>query len=93
MRNGCEGIGCGVAANLQAGDASGGPIFSVLPEKIGEKRGAWLRLVHTAGAVQVSTYFIVSANTHTYPTGAGLRAACYGTAKFARSCLYIAAVS
>lgn len=23
--------------------ASGGPIFSVLPEKIGEKRGAWLR--------------------------------------------------
>ena len=26
-------------------DASGGPIFSVLPEKIGEKRGAWKRLV------------------------------------------------
>ena len=25
-------------------DASGGPIFSVLPEKIGEKRGAGLRL-------------------------------------------------
>ena len=28
--------------------ASGGPIFSVLPEKIGEKRGAWTRLVHSA---------------------------------------------
>ena len=28
--------------------ASGGPIFSVLPEKMGEKRGAWTRLVHSA---------------------------------------------
>ena len=32
--------------------ASGGPIFSVLPEKMGEKRGAGVRLVRTAGAVQ-----------------------------------------
>ena len=31
--------------------ASGGPIFSVLPEKIGEKRGAEVRLVRTAGTV------------------------------------------
>ena len=31
-------------ANLRLPVASGGPIFSVLPEKIGEKRGAWLRL-------------------------------------------------
>ena len=45
MRNGCEGIGCGVAANLQAGDASGGPIFSSKTKKIGEKRAAWLCLV------------------------------------------------
>ena len=28
--------------------ASGGPIFSVLPEKMGEKRGAGLRLVLSA---------------------------------------------
>ena len=35
--------------------ASGGPIFSVLPEKMGEKRGAGVRLVRTAGAVQAGT--------------------------------------
>ena len=34
--------------------ASGGPIFSVLPEKMGEKRGAGMRLVRAAGTVQVS---------------------------------------
>ena len=79
MRNGCEGIGCGVAANLQAGDASGGPIFSVLPEKIGEKRGAWLRLVHPAGTIQAGIDFSVITNTHSHPTGAMVRAACYGT--------------
>ena len=33
--------------------ASGGPIFSVLPEKMGEKRGAGVRLVRTAGTTQV----------------------------------------
>ena len=33
-----------ISASLQAGQASGGPVFSALPEKIGEKRGAWLRL-------------------------------------------------
>ena len=35
--------------------ASGGPIFSVLPEKMGEKRGAGVRLVRTAGAFQAGT--------------------------------------
>ena len=30
------------------GRASGGPFFSVLPEKKGEKRGAWTRFVHPA---------------------------------------------
>ena len=64
---------------MQEGAASGGPFFSVLPEKKGEKRGAWLRLVHTAGAAQAGTYFIVVTNTHTHSTGASVRAACYGT--------------
>ena len=31
------------------------PIFSVLPEKMGEKRGAGVRLVRTAGAVQAGS--------------------------------------
>ena len=31
---------------------SGGPFFSVLPEKNGEKRVAWMCLVRTAGTVQ-----------------------------------------
>jgi len=39
------------------GYASGGPIFSALPEKKGEKRGAWLRLVRAAGAIQASPDF------------------------------------
>ncbi len=60
-------------------NASGGPIFSALPEKMGKKRGAGLRLVHPAGAVHASTRFIVAASTHTHPTGAMVRAACYGT--------------
>ena len=34
-----------VVANLQLPVVSDGPFFSVLPEKKGEKRGAWLRLV------------------------------------------------
>ena len=37
--------------------ASGGPIFSVLPEKMGEKRGAGTRLVRPAGTVQAGTCF------------------------------------
>jgi len=61
------------------GYASGGPFFSALPEKKGEKRGAWLRLVRTAGAIQASTDFSVAANTQTHPTCAMVRAACYGT--------------
>ena len=36
---------------LSALEIPGGPIFSVLPEKIGEKRGAEVRLVRTAGTV------------------------------------------
>ena len=35
--------------------ASGGPIFSALPEKMGEKRGAWLRLVPTASEFRQET--------------------------------------
>ena len=42
---------------LAAGHASGGPFFSTLPEKNGEKRGAWLRLVRTAGTIQASPDF------------------------------------
>jgi len=61
------------------GYASGGPIFSALPEKMGEKRGAWLRLVRAAGAIQTSTDFSVAANTPNHLTGAMVRAACYGT--------------
>jgi len=38
------------------GYASGGPVFSALPEK-GEKRGAWLRLVRAAGTIQASPDF------------------------------------
>ena len=45
--------------------ASGGPIFSVLPEKIGEKRGAGLRLVPAAGMIQASLDFF-SRYEHTY---------------------------
>ena len=37
--------------------ASGGPIFSALPEKKGEKRGAGTRLVRPAGTVQAGTCF------------------------------------
>ena len=58
---------------------SGGPFFSALPEKKGEKRGARTRLVPAAGAVQVGTNFSVVASTYTHPTGAILRAACHGT--------------
>ena len=46
---------------------------------MGKKRGAGLRLVHPAGAVHASTRFIVAASTHTHPTGAMVRAACYDT--------------
>ena len=67
--------------------ASGGPFFSVLPEKNGEKRGAWLRLVHSAGAAQAGTYYLVSANTHSHPTRVLVRAACYGTAQFVSRCV------
>ena len=67
------------ASRPVSANASGGPIFSALPEKMGKKRGAGLRLVHPAGAVHASTRFIVTASTHTHPTGAMVRAACYGT--------------
>ena len=62
----------------QAGHASGGPFFSALPEKKGEKRGAGLRLVRAAGMVQAGTDSSVVTNTLTHLTGAKLRAACYG---------------
>jgi len=39
------------------GYASGGPFFSALPEKKREKRGARLRLVRAAGAIQASPDF------------------------------------
>ena len=67
------------ASRPVSANASGGPIFSALPEKMGKKRGAGLRLVYPAGAVHASTRFIVAASTHTHPTGAMVRAACYGT--------------
>ena len=67
------------ASRPVSANASGGPIFSALPETMGKKRGAGLRLVHPAGAVHASTRFIVAASTHTHPTGAMVRAACYGT--------------
>ena len=41
-------------------DASGGPFFSVLPEKKGEKRGAWLRLVLPASEFRQEPMFQVS---------------------------------
>ena len=37
--------------------ASGGPFFSVLPEKKGEKRGAGLRLVHSASEFRRESIF------------------------------------
>ena len=49
----------------QAGHASGGPFFSALPEKKGEKRGAELRLVRAAVTIQACTYFY-SRYEHTY---------------------------
>ena len=45
------------SAYWMGGYASGGPFFSALPEKKGEKRGAWLRLVRAAGAIQASPDF------------------------------------
>ena len=53
-------------------------LFPCAGKDRGEK-GARVRLVHTTGAVSVSTDFFVAANTHTYLTGALVRAACYGT--------------
>ena len=43
--------------------ASGGPIFSVLPEKMGEKRGAWLRLVLPASEFRQEPMFRASFHT------------------------------
>ena len=43
--------------------ASGGPFFSVLPEKNGKKRGAGYGLVRAAGTVQASPY-VQSLRTH-----------------------------
>ena len=37
--------------------ASGGPVFSALPEKKGEKRGAWLRLVRPASEFRQTPMF------------------------------------
>ena len=50
--------------------ASGGPIFSALPEKMGEKRGAGLRFGACCGCGSGKHYFSVSANTHSHPAGA-----------------------
>ena len=47
------------------GYASGGPFFSALPEKKGEKRGAGLRLVRAAVTIQACAYFY-SRYEHTY---------------------------
>ena len=48
---------------LAAGHASGGPFFSTLPEKNGEKRGAWLRLVRSASEFRWDPIFQASFHT------------------------------
>ena len=53
-------------------------LFSCKRKDRGEK-SAWTRLVRAADTIQVSTNFIVVANTHRYLTTAMVRAACYGT--------------
>ena len=58
--------------------ASGGPFFSALPEKNGEKRGAGLRFGACCGCSLGKPLFSVTANTHSHPTGTMVRAACYG---------------
>ena len=72
-------------------DASGGPIFSVLPEKIGEKRGAGLRLVlpasdfRQAPMVQASFHMIVTLRVFYYapPDTVGIE---FGTSCLRNSC-------
>ena len=73
--------------------ASGGPFFSVLPEKKGEKRGAWLRLVRSASEFRRGPMF--QASFHTIVTS---RASWYappdtGEIRFATSCLRTVAVN
>ena len=53
-------------------------LFSRKRKDRGEK-SAWTRLVRAADTIQVSTNFIVAANTHRYLTTAMVRAVCYGT--------------
>ena len=53
-------------------------LFPCAGKDRGEK-DAWLRLAHIANAIQTSPDFLVGTNTRTHPTGATVRAACYGT--------------
>ena len=53
-------------ADLQLPAVSDGPFFSVLPEKKGEKRGAWLRLVLPAS--EFSRVPMFQASFHTIVT-------------------------
>ena len=55
------------------------PFFPPCRKRRGEKRGAGVRFGACCGAVQGSTCFIAVTNTRTHPTGAMVRAACYGT--------------
>ena len=54
-------------------------LFRLAGKEEGRKGALGYGLVRAAGAVQGSTCFIAVTNTRTYPTGAMVRAACYGT--------------
>ena len=41
-----------VFSNLRAGHVSDGPFFSALPEKKGEKRGAWYDVYYYSESLQ-----------------------------------------
>ena len=62
-------------ANLQLPYVSDGPIFSVLPEKIGKKRGAWMRLVQSASEFRRVPMFQFGVPLESHLTGDLLRAA------------------
>ena len=65
--------------------ASGGPIFSVLPEKMGEKRGAGMRLVLSASGFRRGPGFQASFHSEVTLRVSAARRLIRG-AKFAASC-------
>ena len=50
-----------------------------LAGKEGGEKGRGLRLARAAGASLAGIQFVVAASTRSHPTGAMVRAACYGT--------------